>query len=784
MWIRPKAELDAKYPVAFLLDKKYVAHTDYQLILDDADRYGSRVLTANLGFGSRSVAFHARPFRYEPGKWHHVAFTYDGAGTGSFYIDGLPAGSTREEGLKSIAPGDHGLSIGDRIGSLFHGFPGMIDEVRITRGVREFRAARFDRLDDRTCFVRMESPVTLHFTVTNLLPTTMAQGTVTLELDDVAKQEKSFSDLASGKSVALEFPLDTTLRPDGYRLVARLDVPGPEPFASEETFAVRIVPRRPERFPVLMWGIYGGAMKEMDRSGADRLHARVGPGRRLRQDLGGRRADRGGQARAGGRRPAGCSTRPSRGTSPWSPASRPCRDKRGTDSFLRVDRKGKPYEREDICGLFPELQRFCYNVGASVAQTYGHYPAFGAALLHTEVRDSAELCFHQHDFEAFRQGRRFRHPGRGEPQTGRRLPQAARLSRLARHPRRSSDLRLLQVVLETGRRLERAEQRVGAGAEIDRAEGPLDVSRPGGPRGQRLRQRRRGGRALAVDVLLSRPDPHRPGDRRASGHGRRRGASAAGDEDDADHLVPQPDRPGAQDAGRRAALSSPVGARAARRAVHHDRPDAPARGVLDEDRPADQGHHVSRLAVAGAVRRRRGYRYTQPRDAARAGPADPRGGPAAGPDAAGHAGREERRGLSGEFRLADVRRPRHLRLGRRLGGRRLPRHALRPSPAGDRLRRDDRRARARRLPRAGDARLRRDHPEDGRRDQEVSSRAAGSSSATSSRRRRSSPTSSSSRIAARAGRTRTRPPCRPSPPSSASNSTPATRATPTPPTRT
>ena len=37
-------------------------------------------------------------------------------------------------------------------------------------------------------------------------------------------------------------------------------------------------------------------------------------------------------------------------------------------------------------------------------------------------------------------------------------------------------------------------------------------------------------------------------------------------------------------------------------AVHHHRADAPARGVLDEDRPADQGDHVSRLAIARADR--------------------------------------------------------------------------------------------------------------------------------------------------------------------------------------
>jgi hypothetical protein len=75
---------------------------------------------------------------------------------------------------------------------------------------------------------------------------------------------------------------------------------------------------------------------------------------------------------------------------------------RGKPEFLRVNRQGKPYEKGDICGLFPELKAFCYNVGASVAQTYGQFPAFDSALIHTEVRDQANLCFHEHDRAAFR----------------------------------------------------------------------------------------------------------------------------------------------------------------------------------------------------------------------------------------------------------------------------------------------------------------------------------------------------------------------------------------------
>ena len=168
LWIKPKPELDADYPDAFLLDKKYVAHDDYQLILGAPDRYGSRVLRACLGFGADSSTYYSRPAAFHPGAWYHVAFTYDGAGTGSFYLNGLPWGSARVDGRKRISPGKHFLSIGDRIVSYYHGFPGYIDQVRISNRALEFRRAKFEVLSDHRCFVRMEPDTSLQFTVTNL----------------------------------------------------------------------------------------------------------------------------------------------------------------------------------------------------------------------------------------------------------------------------------------------------------------------------------------------------------------------------------------------------------------------------------------------------------------------------------------------------------------------------------------------------------------------------------------------------------------------------------------
>jgi len=68
----------------------------------------------------------------------------------------------------------------------------------------------------------------------------------------------------------------------------------------------------------------------------------------------------------------------------------------------RVDRKGQPYKRSDVNAALPGLAEFCQNVGASVAQTYGAFPAFQAALIDTEVRDGSQVSFSTFDQERYR----------------------------------------------------------------------------------------------------------------------------------------------------------------------------------------------------------------------------------------------------------------------------------------------------------------------------------------------------------------------------------------------
>jgi len=405
MWIKPGPKLE-DYPQAFLLDKRYVSDADYQIILGGADKTGLRHLTATLGFGGFSRSWLSQPLRFEVGQWYHVAFVYDGAGTGRFYVNGAPAGEATHPECGSIARGKHHLSIGDRVGSYYHGFPGLIDEVRICRGALEFAPARVVMLSERWVFVRREKGVTLRLRLDNLQREPLSGARLSLAVSGYGERTFDVPTLEPGASHVVEYPLDTSLRPDDYRLEVTYTIPGDQPYVGSVTFPVSIVARpTPNRMPVLMWGIGGTHVEEE----AARLKA-LGFTHCLGLSTDYQRVWDAGKPVAPGDEDdikankhalnvalhEGIAICTSLSPGSWA---------RKLDKYLRIKRDGKPYDGHyrDVCGLFPEIEKFCYNVGASVAQTYHAFPALQCALIHTEVRDAAQPCFHDHDRAAFRE---------------------------------------------------------------------------------------------------------------------------------------------------------------------------------------------------------------------------------------------------------------------------------------------------------------------------------------------------------------------------------------------
>lgn len=403
MWLQAKPEL-AKASLAYLLDKKYASHTDYQWLLGVPEKSGARRVIVNLGFGADSESFSTEAIEFAPGVWHHLAFSYDGAGIVRFFRDGSSIGTVIRSGRRAVVAGSHGLSIGDRVGSNYGGFPGFIDEVRLCNGALEFSPASIAMSAERLTWIRHEASPAVSITVRNLQATLLKNATLALSGTAHAQDLINVPNLEPGETHVFTKPFNTSLRPDDYELRARLTVPGAPPIEREETLKLKLVARPlPQRMPVMMWGIGGPAefARELPRL----------------QELGftqclGFGADYDAIWKAGKPVPANSSAAIAETNRMLDTAlandfgiaatlyagyflkKRP--------ELARVDRNGKPYARHDCNAALPGLAEFSENVGASVAQTFGKHPAFVAALVNSEVRDDSEVSFSAFDREQYR----------------------------------------------------------------------------------------------------------------------------------------------------------------------------------------------------------------------------------------------------------------------------------------------------------------------------------------------------------------------------------------------
>lgn len=415
LWIRPKdtAEFPETYaPV--LMDMKYVPgnHTGFMLTLTPASSTGTRQLAIEIGTGTASFHWYSLPFQMVTDAWQHVAFTYDGAGTVEFFVNGAETGRTTKPAAGAMAAPIQNLSIGDRIGSLYRGFPGYIDEVRITNGVREFRPVKFAPEMNRFVFRRMSEDACLTARLVNQTGEGLSDANVSVRMPDGSIQPIAIPDLAAGASHAIRVDVDTSLKPGEYSVELSVILPqwgsSDRGYQSVTRIPMVIVHRPvPDQMPVVMWGVGGteGVIKEIPRLKQIGFTHCLG----LRCDFQ-KIWDDGAEALPGsaesireGREMLNAALEhdlqivASLSPGGWLPTAEVGKP------FQRVDRDGKHYERSDINGLFPQVQDFVFNTGAAMSRAYGDHPALSAALLHTEVRDGSQLSFLPIDKEAYRQ---------------------------------------------------------------------------------------------------------------------------------------------------------------------------------------------------------------------------------------------------------------------------------------------------------------------------------------------------------------------------------------------
>jgi len=393
MWIKPKAEFKPELR-CYLLDNKYVDHTDYQWQIGEADKGGLRRMFVTLGFGAESKSIHSLPFKLETDVWQHVAFTYDGAGEGRFYRNGTAAGGAKLVGYGAVVPGTKGLSIGDRLGSNYGGFPGLIDEVRICEGVLSFERVQMQITSTRQVWRRMETAKPVEIVVTNLRRETMTGAKLSVNL---GTKDENFivPDLAAGKSFTAKYVLNTALKAAEYELRARFEIGD---YATEQSTKLQIVPRMPPRMPVIMWGGGGGEIPRLKDIGFTHF---IGLGADYGSLWTNRAVGPPAKPEVIAKNRAMLDDALKNGLEVVASLS-PRRALESDPKNLRVDRAGKPYERKDIAASTPEFAPFFQVVGMSVAKAYGDHPAFTTALIDTEVRDSSQVSFNAVDLEAYK----------------------------------------------------------------------------------------------------------------------------------------------------------------------------------------------------------------------------------------------------------------------------------------------------------------------------------------------------------------------------------------------
>lgn len=401
MWIKPNEQW-GQDKRAHLIDNMYASSDGWQWLIQGSDRSGARSFSLNLGFGSEIEHYQSQPRQLQSGRWHHIAATYDGAGGATFFLDGMHIGGSTAEGRKSISPPKkRQLSVGDRAGSNYAAFPGLIDEVRILHGARQYQPLSVHTQSDRRVFIRMEPRPEVRVHVVNHLRTERKGVALKLSLGAAVEQRIEVPPIGPLGEQVVSFAIDTALRPDLYPLGIALEG-GESAGALGEALPIRIVARPdPRRMPVILWGLGGtrGVVDEIPRL------KRLGFTHCL-----GLSVDLGEIWNAGKPLTMSVSEDAARmldealahdiSIAMHMSPGRWARDKAG--DFHRVNPSGKPYAKSDVNPLHPRILQFARNVGETAARTYGSFPAFGAALVESEVRGESQLSFSDLDREAYK----------------------------------------------------------------------------------------------------------------------------------------------------------------------------------------------------------------------------------------------------------------------------------------------------------------------------------------------------------------------------------------------
>ena len=276
-------------------------------------------------------------------------------------------------------------------------------QVPTQASTQESAASRALELDfdaSRRVFVRMEDGASTRVSVHNSSLHPIAGLTLQVTACGQSSQHR-IGVLPAGASASIDVDVDTHLRPGEYELaVTAGGLWSGERIARDTARTLTVVPRPRPRMPVVMWG--GGDVPTLTDIGF--THKLI-----WLQDYG-RIWEAGGPTQAvGDARLAESSelldellAHDLGGAVYLYPGRWIARHDSLAALYNRVDGTGELIGGENVCATFGAVQDYAYNVGASVARTFGEYPGLQASLVHSEIRDGTALCFHEHDRAAYR----------------------------------------------------------------------------------------------------------------------------------------------------------------------------------------------------------------------------------------------------------------------------------------------------------------------------------------------------------------------------------------------
>lgn len=252
----------------------------------------------------------------------------------------------------------------------------------------------------RRVFVRMEEDAVARVAVSNATEHALQQVRVQLNWNGV-DQTVDLGALEPGGQQLVRIDVDTHLRPAGYPLRVTASASGNAgAVRADTTRNIIIVPRPLQRMPVVMWG--GGDVQTLSDIGFTHKLAWLQDYGRVWEAGAPVQVVADGKLAENGDMLDDLLANDIGAAAYLYPGRWVGRTEGVGEHYDRVDRDGTPRGRQNVCAMFDEVQDYAYNLGASLVQTFGHYPALQASLVHSEIRDATDLCFHEHDRVAFR----------------------------------------------------------------------------------------------------------------------------------------------------------------------------------------------------------------------------------------------------------------------------------------------------------------------------------------------------------------------------------------------